>query len=201
MIFLTLFLEFLKIGLFTIGGGYAMIPLVKETVMAHGWLSEGEFLNMIGLSEVTPGPIAINMATYVGSLQGGLALGTFGSFLGGLLATIAVILPSFVVILLISMFFAKWGQNRYIKGFFKGVSPIVVALIFTTALILLSDVLFPVNVVNSSVSIKFNKTPIFIFLLIVFIYFTTKFVAKKKIPAIALIAIGAVLGIVVNYLV
>ena len=94
MIYLLLFLEFLKIGLFTFGGGYAMIPLIRETVVARMWLTENEFYDFIGICESTPGPIAINMATYVGSTQAG--------FLGAVCATIGVILPSFIIIILIA---------------------------------------------------------------------------------------------------
>ena len=90
MILFTLFIEFFKIGLFTIGGGYAMIPLVKETVLNYNWLSESEFYDFIGICESTPGPIAVNMATYVGSTQGGI--------LGSICATLGVILPSFIII-------------------------------------------------------------------------------------------------------
>ena len=94
MQYLYLFLEFFKIGLFTFGGGYAMIPLVKETVLTHNWLTEEQFYNFLGVCESTPGPIAINMATYVGNVQGGI--------LGSLIASIAVILPSFIIILIIA---------------------------------------------------------------------------------------------------
>ncbi|MBR5501166.1 MAG: chromate transporter, partial [Clostridia bacterium] len=86
MIYLTLFLEFFKMGLFTFGGGYAMIPLIEETVLKYGWLTEERFSEMLGVCESTPGPVAINMATYIGSVQGG--------FLGSLVATIGVVLPS-----------------------------------------------------------------------------------------------------------
>ena len=200
MIFLILFLEFLKIGLFTFGGGYAMIPLVKETVLRHEWLTESEFLNMIGLSEVTPGPIAINMATYVGSLQGSAELGAFGGFLGALIATVAVILPAFLVMLIFSIFLKKFGENKHIKNVLKGINPVAIALIASTALILLSDVLFPINTENGF-TIEFNRTPIFIFLIIAFTYLcVTKFM-KKKINPILVIMFGAILGIAVNYLI
>ena len=92
MIYLYLFLEFFKIGLFTFGGGYAMIPLVREVVLQYGWMTEETFTTFIGVCESTPGPIAVNMATYIGSTTGG--------FLGSLLATLGVILPSFIIILL-----------------------------------------------------------------------------------------------------
>ena len=77
MLYLALFFEFLKIGLFTFGGGYAMIPLIREVVLKHGWLDESQFLNMIGVAEVTPGPIAVNMATFVGNLHYELLLSLF----------------------------------------------------------------------------------------------------------------------------
>ena len=200
MIFLRLFLEFLKIGLFTFGGGYGMIQLVRETVLRNGWMSESEFINMIGLSEVTPGPIAINMATYVGSLQGSASsLGAFGGFLGSLIATVAVILPAFIVMLIFSIFLKKFGQQKHIKNALKGINPVAIALIMSTALILLSDVLFPINTTDS-VSVSFNRTSIFIFLLIAFIYLVITNVLKKKAHPILIICLGALLGLVVNYI-
>ena len=200
MIFLKLFLEFLKIGLFTFGGGYGMIPLVRETVLKNNWMSESEFLNMIGLSEVTPGPIAINMATYVGSLQGGMtSLGGFGAFLGSLIATLAVILPAFVIMLIFSIFLKKFGSQKHIKNALKGINPVAIALIASTALILLSDVLFPIST-NNGVSVSFSRTSIFIFLIIVFIYIVITRVLKKKAHPIMIICLGALLGLVVNYI-
>ena len=200
MIFLKLFLEFLKIGLFTFGGGYGMIPLVRETVLKNDWMSESEFLNMIGLSEVTPGPIAINMATYVGSLQGSATtLGTFGGFLGSLIATIAVILPAFVIMLIFAIFLKKFGSQKHIKNALKGINPVAIALIASTALILLSDVLFPIST-SDGVSVSFNRTSIFIFLIIVFIYIVITRVLKKKAHPIMIICLGALLGLVVNYI-
>ena len=91
---LILFFEFFKIGLFTFGGGYAMIPLIQEVVLRYGWLSENEFYDFIGVCESTPGPVAINMATYIGFTQQGV--------LGSALAVLGVVLPSFIIILLMS---------------------------------------------------------------------------------------------------
>ena len=88
MIYLKLFLNFLMIGALSFGGGYGMVSLVRETVISNGWLSESEFLNFIAVSESTPGPLAVNMATFIGSTQGG--------FLGSFLATLGVVLPSFI---------------------------------------------------------------------------------------------------------
>ena len=93
MIYFQLFYEFFKIGLFTFGGGYAMIPIVKETVTAHSWLTENSFYDLLGICECTPGPIAINMATFIGSQQAGI--------LGSAAATAGVVLPSFLIILFV----------------------------------------------------------------------------------------------------
>lgn len=200
MIFLTLFLEFLKIGLFTFGGGYAMIPLIRETVISHGWMSASEFVEMVGLSEVTPGPIAINMATYIGSIQGGIALGGFGSFLGSLLATIGVILPAFIIMLLISVVLRRINKNRYVQGALKGIGIVAIALIFSSALILMGDVLFPYTTVNNQITFNISRTPIFIFLVIALTYLTIRFVTHKKISPIYVILFSAILGVVVGYL-
>jgi len=199
MIYLYLFLEFFKIGLFTFGGGYAMIPLIKEVVLTRGWMSESEFLNMIGLSEVTPGPIAINMATYVGSTQGGQYMGAFGSFLGSATATIAVILPAIIIMLIVSLILKRFMKNRFVQGALSGIRPVAIALILSSGIILLSDVLFPISTTNGF-SVTLNRMTIFIFLLIAFIYFVATKLFKKKISAIKLILIGACLGIVVNYI-
>ena len=129
MIYFILFLEFFKIGLFTIGGGYAMIPLIKETVLYHEWIAEGEFLDFIGLCEATPGPIAVNMASFVGFSQAGI--------LGSVLATLGVVLPSFIIIVLVASILKKFIENRNVKNFFEGVKPIVIGLITTTGIILL----------------------------------------------------------------
>ena len=112
MIYLELFYEFFLIGLFTFGGGYAMIPLVRETVINNGWLTLEEFYSFIGVCESTPGPIAVNMATYVGSTQGGI--------LGSFVATLGVVLPSFTIILLIAICLKKIVENKHFKNFIKG---------------------------------------------------------------------------------
>lgn len=201
MIFLLLFLEFLKIGLFTFGGGYAMIPFIKETVLKYNWMSETQFLDMIGVSEVTPGPIAINMATYIGSTQGFKELGYFGSFLGGAIATIAVVLPAFIIMLLIAIILKRVIKNKYVQGALKGIRPVAIALIFASGLTLLSDVLFPINISNNQFSISFMKIPIFIFLLIGIFYFVIHRLCHKKIPPCMVIFGSAILGIIVGYIV
>ena len=191
MLYLTLFLEFLKIGLFTFGGGYAMIPLIKEVVLKHGWLNEEQFLNMIGVSEVTPGPIAINMATYVGSTQGGI--------LGAVLCTLGVVLPAFIIMLLISILLKKVIKNKYVQSSLNGIKFVAVALIASSALTLFADVLFPYNL-GQNASITFNTTAIKMFILIVAGYFLLKILLKKKPGPISIIIMSAIIGLMVNYL-
>lgn len=125
MIYLELFLTFLRIGAFSFGGGYGMISLIREEALAHGWLTEDALLNMIAVAESTPGPIAVNMATFVGSSQGGV--------LGAAIATLGVVLPSFIIILIIAM--ALRGLVKYagVKAFLGGIRPCVVGLILATA--------------------------------------------------------------------
>ncbi len=126
MIYLQLFLSFLMIGGLSFGGGYGMISLVRETVLSHGWLTETEFMDLIAVSESTPGPIAVNMATFIGSTQGGI--------IGSLVATLGVILPSFLIILLISALLKNLMKYAGVNAFLSGVRPCVVAMILATAL-------------------------------------------------------------------
>lgn len=186
MIYLTLFLEFFKIGLFSFGGGFGMIPLVEETVVNHAWLSESSFYDFIGVCESTPGPIAINMATYIGSTQGGL--------LGSIVATLGVVLPSFIIILLIASVLKHFTENKYFKSFVKGVQPVVVGLLVSTGFIML---LKAIGVIGKS-SISIDIPSVIIFLILVCIYFLYKKCFKKKLTAIQLIIISAILGIAIS---
>ena len=126
IIYLKLFLEFFKIGLFTFGGGFAMIPLIKEVVLEYGWLAETQFYDIIGVCESTPGPIAINMATYIGNKQKG--------FWGSVIATLGVILPSLFIIFAISLFFESFIQNKYVAYAFIGIKCAVAFLITKTGI-------------------------------------------------------------------
>lgn len=186
MIYLQLFLEFFKIGLFCFGGAFGMIPLIEETVVKHGWLTEGEFFNLIGVCESTPGPIAVNTATYVGSVMGGP--------LGSIAATLGVVLPSFLIILLIAAVLKNLTDNKYFKGFMRGVKPVVVALILSTGSLLLLKTIgyggleeFRVNVVS-----------VVILLLLVGFYFGVTRLWKKKLSAVKIILLSAGLGVVVS---
>jgi len=125
MIYLHLFLEFFKMGLFSFGGGYAILPLLEQSARSAGWLTSEEFVNMIAISQVTPGPIAINMATYVGFRTGGV----FGS----LIATVAVILPSMIIVVTLARLFLHVYEHAFAQSMFSGLRPTVTALIAASA--------------------------------------------------------------------
>ena len=129
MIYLTLFLTFLKIGAVSFGGGYAMIPLIREEVLSFGWLNEAEFTNFIAVAESTPGPIAVNMATFIGSKVGGIG--------GSLLATLGVVLPSFIIILLIMSLFKSVLKNKYFQAILRGLKPCVIGIVLATGILMI----------------------------------------------------------------
>ncbi len=186
MIYLILFLEFFKIGLFTIGGGFAMIPLIEEIAVRYGWMTESEFFDLIGVCESTPGPIAINMATYIGSSQGGL--------LGSAVATLGVVLPSFIIILVIATVMKNITKNKFFKGFMEGVKPVIVALIMSTGFLLLLKIagMTSDNVFNP------DFIQIIIFCIITAVFFIYKKTAKKKMGSVFIIMLSAILGIVIS---
>ena len=192
MIYLYLFLEFFKVGLFTFGGGYAMIPLIKEVVLTRGWMDEEHFIDMIGLSEVTPGPIAINMATFIGSEQGGI--------LGSAVATLGVILPAFIIMLLISILLKKFMKNRFVQAGLGGIKTVAIALISATAITLFCDVLFPYTYANGQFNISANLDLIKIFVLIIAFYFLLKLIIKRKPSPILVIIMSALIGLVYFYI-
>lgn len=186
MIYLTLFLEFFKIGLFTFGGGLSMIPLIEQVVYKYDWITQSQFIDFLGICESTPGPIAINMATYIGSTQAGL--------LGSVAATLGVVMPSFIIIILIASILKNFAENKYVKAFLKGVKPVVIALILSTGVILLAKTLGYASI--SQFDVKWVS--VIIFSMITLIYFAAKKLFKKKLSAVAIILISAGLGIGVS---
>ncbi|NLL43966.1 MAG: chromate transporter [Firmicutes bacterium] len=126
MIFLQLFSSFFKIGLFTIGGGYAMLALIRQEIVRHGWLSPQEFVDIVGIAEMTPGPIAVNAATFVGFRTAG--------FWGALTATAAVALPSLISVIIVSYVWEKYKSSTTVQNMFSGIRPIVVGLVGAAAL-------------------------------------------------------------------
>lgn len=125
---LKLFWAFFKIGSFTIGGGYAMLPLIRQEILRYGWMTPQEFVDIVGIAEMTPGPIAVNAATFVGYR----CLG----FWGALTATLAVVLPSFISVLAVSKFWTRYQDNQKVQGFFAGIRPTVAGLVGAAALLL-----------------------------------------------------------------
>lgn len=186
MIYLTLFIEFFKVGLFSFGGGFGMIPLIQDAVIRHNWMSEDAFYNFIGVCESTPGPIAVNMATYVGSTQAGLP--------GGIVATLGVITPSFFIILLIATVIKNLTKNTYVQGFLYGIKPVILALILATGINMLLKSTGYVSLSEYDVNIP----AIIILCLLAGIYFFIRRKWKQKLSAISLILLSAVLGIVVS---
>ena len=186
MILLELFLSFFEIGALTFGGGYAMIPFVREQVLVHGWLTEEELLNMIAVSESTPGPIAVNMATFVGSEQAGI--------LGSAAATLGVVLPSFIIILVISALLKNFLKYKGVGAFLSGVRPCVVSLILGTAITLFLSILLGIGAGDFELNVDFIG--IVIFALVVGISLIYKKKKGKKPSPILMIAISACLGMI-----
>ena len=180
MIYLQLFLTFLKIGAFTFGGGYAMIPLIRESVLSYGWMSEEQILNFIAVAESTPGPIAVNMATFVGSSQGGI--------LGAALATLVVVLPAFVIILLVIKVMERFMQNTWVKAAMNGLKPCVMGIILATGAYMVADHCLPQG--------SFDLRAFLVSVALAASLLAAKLL-KKKLSPIVLILIGAVAGIFV----
>ena len=185
-ILLDLFLTFLKIGVVSFGGGYAMIPLLTDEVLGHGWMGSAEILNFIAVSESTPGPVAINMATFVGASQGG--------FLGAVLATLGVVLPSFIIILVIATVMTGLLKIAGVKAFLNGLRPVVVALITGTAIILFLTVVLSLETIRDKVVFDWKALSIFIVVVVTHIIYKRK--KKKAISPILLILLSAVLGLI-----
>lgn len=139
MLFLHLFYTFFKIGLFGFGGGYAMLSMIQgEVVTRYGWLTPQEFTDIVAISQMTPGPIGINSATYVGYSTIAGQYGTSMGVLGSCVATFAVVLPSFILMLTISKFFLKYQKHPAVEAVFSGLRPAVVGLLASAALVLMN---------------------------------------------------------------
>lgn len=143
MTFLYLFIEFFKIGLFAVGGGPATIPFLFDLANSdYGWFSESELVNMIAVSETTPGPIGINMATYGGYNAGYDVWGLPGGILGGIVATAGLVVPSIIVIVIVAKFLHSFSQNKYVKSAFYGIRPIVSAILLCAVYGLISQTFY-----------------------------------------------------------
>lgn len=184
MIYLNLFLGFLKVGCFAFGGAYGAIPLIRDVVLSYGWLSDEMLACMIAVSESTPGPIMVNLATYVGSSQAGLP--------GSLLATIAVVLPSFVIMLLIMILLRSVLKNRYVQAVLRGLKPCIIGIILATGCYMTAK-----NCIAPASGGAFNLRAFILTAVLATVYFGSRKVLKKGLSPILLIMIAACLGAVV----
>ena len=194
MIFLELFLTFFMIGAVTFGGGYAMLPMIQEQVSLR-WgdlISEEALIDFVAVSESTPGPFAINMATYVGSVVGGqggsFLLSVFGSFC----ATMGVVLPSFIIILIVAKSYEKFKENRIVKGCMSGLKPAVVGLIGGAVVSVMLTVFFPAGWTAA----VFTTSGFYVSLAI---FVAMSILAFKKVHPILIICLSAVIGIAAGY--
>ena len=184
MIYLDLLLGFLKVGCFAFGGAYGAIPLIRDVVMSYGWLSEEMLTYMIAVSESTPGPIMVNLATYIGSSQAG--------FLGAVIATLAVVLPSFLIILLVTALLKTALKNKYVQAVLRGLKPCVIGIVLATGIYMVLG-----NCFGTISRIKVNMQAISITALLVASILGYKYFAKKKLSPIGLIILSAIFGIII----
>ncbi len=199
MEFLLLFWEYFKIGLFTIGGGYAMLPMVEQITQKYGWLTNAQLIEFIGVAESTPGPFAINLATFVGMKVGSAtSLGIWGGILGATSATVAVVLPSLIIIIVVTKIFDKFKQSTVVQGALYGIRPVVVGLILSAVLTVLASVVLPnldfTNISKVGFS-QFNWISLIIIAL--FLPLSRIKIKGKKIHPIFLILTSAVIGVIV----
>ena len=178
MIFFDLFIGFLKVGLFAFGGAYGAIPLIRDVVLSYGWIEDEMLTYMIAVSESTPGP------TYVGSSQAG--------FWGALIATTAVVLPSFIIVLLIMILLNKVLKNPYVQAILRGLKPCIIGIILATGAFMILQHCF-----GSIRELSIDITAILMTAVLAMIYFGSRIVLKKRLTPIGLIGISAVAGIIV----
>ena len=187
MIFFELFYTFFLVGLFTFGGGYAMIPMIEEQVLSKGWISQSALQDFIAISEITPGPFAINISTFVGNSVGGV--------LGAFCATLGVILPSFIIILIIAALLKHFMKNRFVKAGINGIKPTVLALLASTVIIFfIQNVFFNNGKIGSNYF--FDLTSLTLSITLLGLYIILKKKTKRGLGPISLLAISAVLGII-----
>lgn len=184
MIYLELFLTFFKIGLFTFGGGYAMLPLIQEEVTSRVWMELQQLIDFVAVSESTPGPFAVNIATYVGAEMAGVA--------GSACATLGVVAPSFIVILIVARIYEKFRESKAVEGMMTGLKPAVVGLIGAAVLSMAVTVLFSGRISADVLYDGWLYVSVVIFVL-------SLIVALKKLPPILIICISAALGISAGY--
>ena len=185
MIYLSLFYEFFKAGLFAVGGGLATIPFLKEISLKTGWFTLSQLTDMIAVSESTPGPMGVNCATYVGFETAGIA--------GGIIATLGLVTPSIIVILLISKVLEKFRTNRYVDAAFFGLRAASVALILEAG-VSVAQLTF----VTPSLPFFESIDYVSVVLALVIFFFSRYFKPTKKLHPIFFILFGAVMGVLLS---
>ena len=185
MILWQLFVTFFKVGAFAFGGGYAMLSLIGDSVLHYGWMTEEELLNFVGVETVVPGPIAVNMATYIGYEQAGL--------LGAILATVGVVLPSFIIILLVAALVKNLLQYPPVKAFFAGMRPALGGLILSVAMTMALTVFLGIESVNNA-SLSLDWRTLVVLAAVIIIPLLWKRRRKKEFSSIWLVVISGVLG-------
>ena len=185
MICLQLFLTFLKVGAFAFGGGYAMLSLIGDSVLKYGWMTEEELLNFVGVETVIPGPIAVNMATYIGYEQGG--------FLGALLATIGVVLPSFIIILIVAACIKNLLKYPPVKTVIASMRPALGGLIVSVAVTMALTVFLGIDTV-STINLSFDPRTLVVLAVVIAIPIIWKRIKKKEFSSILLVVISGVVG-------
>ena len=181
MIYLKLFVAFLEVGLFSFGGGYVSIPLIREIVLSYGWMDDEMITHMIAVSESTPGPLMVNMATYVGSSQGGI--------LGALIATLAVVFPAFLIIVLVMAILRRFISNRYFQAILSGMKPCIIGIIMAMGIYLMVQNCFGSNF--SGIDIM----AVIMAILLGVVYWGSRKIKKNGISPILLIIISAGAGV------
>ncbi len=181
MVYLDLFLSFLKIGLFTIGGGYAMIPLISDTAIGKGWITEDLLIDFIAIAESTPGPFAVNVGTFIGievGAVGGMASPILGSIVGVVCVISGLLLPSIVIMLIIYYLSKKLLSNQYVQDAFRMIRPTVTALILAAfASVLYATLVTNIDLISDEVS--FNWFGLLWFAVCFFLTFKPKVNAEK----------------------
>lgn len=183
MIHLKLFWEFLKVGLFAFGGAYGAIPIIQQGVLAQGWMDEAMFANIVAISESTPGPIMVNAATYIGKMQGGI--------LGSIAATVGVVLPSFVIILLVTALFTKFLKKKPVQATLRGIKPCLMGVILATGVYMALSAVF-----GSIQIITFDWVALVILAALILTVVLYQKIQKKELSPILIIVISAILGAV-----
>ena len=184
MIYIDIFLGFLKVGLFSFGGAYAAIPLIRDVVLHYGWINDEQLAYMIAVSESTPGPIMVNMATYVGSMTAGIP--------GALVATFSVVLPAFVIIILIMIMMKGLLKNPYAQAVLRGLKPCIMGIILAMGISMIMQ-----NTVIKEKLVSPDIKSVVVCLVLVAVYFGSRKIVKSGISPIVLICIAAAIGIVV----